>query len=100
MSDLDATAVSQQATRLGLVTPEQVLDAWEELGQRGGPAEPFLRALERKGYLTPWQSGKLLKGDFEGYFLGGYRILYKVHKRRRLVEIITVWYSSREEPKI
>ena len=34
--------------------------------------------LERKRYLTPWQSGKLMKGDTEGYFLGGYRLLYKI----------------------
>src|SRR5262249_28322450 len=37
-----------------------------------------LRLLERKAYLTPWQSGKLLKGDADGFFLGGYRILYKI----------------------
>jgi serine/threonine protein kinase len=34
--------------------------------------------MERKGYLTPWQSYKLLKGEPDGYFLGGYRILYKI----------------------
>jgi serine/threonine protein kinase len=34
--------------------------------------------MERKGYLTPWQSAKLLKGDPDGYFLGGYEILYKI----------------------
>jgi serine/threonine protein kinase len=34
--------------------------------------------LERKGYVTPWQSHKLLRGDREGYFLGGYRVLYKI----------------------
>src|SRR5262249_44964308 len=32
----------------------------------------------RKAYLTPWQSGRLLKGDTNGFFLGGYRILYKI----------------------
>ena len=33
----------------------------------------------RKGYLTPpWQSSKLVKGDPDGYFLGGYRIEYKI----------------------
>ena len=34
--------------------------------------------MEQKGYLTPFQSGKLLKGDSDGYFLGGYRVLYKI----------------------
>jgi serine/threonine protein kinase len=61
-----------------LLTPNQVQDAWEEVGQRGGEPEPLLRALERKGYLTPLQTGKLLKQDKDGYFLGGYRLLYKI----------------------
>ncbi len=34
--------------------------------------------MERRGYLTPFQTNKLLKGDTDGYFLGGYRILYKI----------------------
>jgi serine/threonine protein kinase len=33
---------------------------------------------ERKGLITPFQGGKLLKGDTAGYFLGGYRMLYKI----------------------
>ena len=36
------------------------------------------RCMERKRYLTPYQSNKLVKGDKDGYFMGGYRILYKV----------------------
>ena len=76
--DQDATIVAQHAIRLGLANPQQVLDVWEELGRRGGSAEPFLHCMERKGYLTPWQSSKLLKGDGDGYFLGGYRIEYKI----------------------
>jgi serine/threonine protein kinase len=78
MPDLDAALIAQQALRLGLVTPEQVQDAWDELGKRGGEAEDFLRCMERKGHLTPWQSSKLLKEDPDGFFLGGYRILYKI----------------------
>jgi predicted Ser/Thr protein kinase len=78
MSNADAASIAQQALRLGLVTPEQLEEGWEELGQRSGPPEPLLQALERKSHLTPWQSQKLLKGDADGYFLGGYRILYKI----------------------
>jgi serine/threonine protein kinase len=78
MANVDASSVAQQAVRLGLVTAEQVQDAWDELGTRGNEPEPLLRLLERKSHLTPWQSGKLLKGDSDGYFLGGYRILYKI----------------------
>src|SRR3989475_127831 len=78
MATVDADTVAQQAVRLGLLTSEQVQQVWDELGERGGEAEPFLRFLERKGHLTPWHSQKLLKGDPDGYFLGGYRILYKI----------------------
>jgi serine/threonine protein kinase len=70
--------MAQQAVRLGLVTAEQVQEAVEELGTRSGAAEPLLRCLERKEYLTPWQSAKLLKGDTDGYHLGGYRLLYRI----------------------
>ena len=78
MPNLDAGTVAQQAVRLGLLTEDQVQEAWDELGRRTGPAEDFLRVMERKGYLTPWQSSKLLKGSTDGYFLGGYRLLYKI----------------------
>jgi serine/threonine protein kinase len=68
----------ERAVRLGLVTLDQLQEGIEEVGQRGGDPEPLLLALERKRYLTPWQSQKLLKDDPDGYFLGGYRILYKI----------------------
>jgi serine/threonine protein kinase len=78
-TSLDAGAIANAAIRLGLLQPYQVQEAWDELGERGGAdPEPFLRIMERKGYLTPWQSAKLLKGEPDGYFLGGYRILYKI----------------------
>lgn len=78
MANVDANTIGQLAVRLGLVSPDQVQDAMDELGPSGGEAEALLRHLERKGALTPWQSSKLLKGDTSGYFLGGYRILYKI----------------------
>jgi serine/threonine protein kinase len=78
MDEPDAQSIGQQAVRLGLITPAQLQEAWEEGAEPRGPAEPLLQALERKGYLTPLQSSKLLKGDTVGYFLGGYRLLYKI----------------------
>src|SRR6185369_10235505 len=48
------------------------------LDDKKAPAEDMVRMLERKRHLTPWQGHKLLKGDTEGYFLGGYRLLYKI----------------------
>jgi tRNA A-37 threonylcarbamoyl transferase component Bud32 len=78
MSTPDAEAIAQLARRLDLVTDDQLMDAWAEVGARTGPAGPLLRALERKGHLTPWQASKLLKSDTDGYFLGGYRVLYRI----------------------
>ncbi|HEX3149108.1 MAG TPA: serine/threonine-protein kinase [Gemmataceae bacterium] len=78
MATSDAAGVSQLARRLDLVTDEQLMDAWAEVGTRTGPAEPLLRVLEKKGHITPFQASKLLKGDKDGYILGGYRILYRI----------------------
>jgi eukaryotic-like serine/threonine-protein kinase len=75
---VDAVSVGQLAVRLSLVTDDQVRECMAELESRSAPAESLLRILERKGYLTPWQGSKLIKGDTDGYFLGGYRLLYKI----------------------
>ncbi|MCS7022823.1 MAG: serine/threonine-protein kinase [Gemmataceae bacterium] len=74
----DAAGIGQLALRLGLVTEEQVQECLEELGNKKAPGEDMIRLMERKRYLSPFQSNKLRKGDTEGYFLGGYRILYKI----------------------
>jgi CheY-like chemotaxis protein len=78
MATVDAVTLGNHMMKIGLVSEGQLQEAWEELGQRGGEPEPLLRYLERKGYLTPYQSKKLLAGDIDGYILGGYRILYKI----------------------
>jgi serine/threonine protein kinase len=78
MDTFDATAVAQLAVRVGLVTPSRMDEVRQEVNGLGTDAGPLLRQLERKGYLTPWQSNKLLKGEQDGYFLGGYRVLYKI----------------------
>jgi eukaryotic-like serine/threonine-protein kinase len=76
MTNDPAAVLGQQALKLGLLTEEQVRFGLDEAGD--ADPEAFLLALERKRFLTPWQSGKLLKGDTDGYFLGGYRLLYKI----------------------
>src|SRR5438477_1469990 len=78
MASLDAGALADTAVRLGLLNSHHAEEAWEELESRAKPGQDFLRCMERKGYLTPFQSSKLTKGDQDGYFLGGYRILYKI----------------------
>lgn len=76
--ELDTPALAMLALRCGVVTEEQLLEAYDEVDPRAANPEPLLRFLERKGYLTPYQSYKLLKRDPDGYFLGGYRLLYKI----------------------
>jgi serine/threonine protein kinase len=78
MSSLDAGAVADTAIRLGLLSVHQANEAWASLESRNVGAVEFLRCMEEKGYLTPYQSNKLLKGDRDGFFLGGYCILYKI----------------------
>jgi serine/threonine protein kinase len=77
MDNLDAATFLQLIQKVNLVTETQVGEVREEVGGSPDLAQ-WLRAFERKGYLTPWQSGKALKGDTDGYFLGGYRLLYKI----------------------
>jgi CheY-like chemotaxis protein len=78
MANQDASSLAQHALRLGMITETQLDQCWEELGERTGDPYPLLRVLERRGFLTPWQSHKLLKGETDGYFLGGYRVLYRI----------------------
>ncbi len=74
----DPLALGRLAVKVGLITEAQLAEAFDEFGGKPPDLMTVLRALERRGWLTPWQSAKLLAGDESGYFLGGYRILYKV----------------------
>lgn len=77
-ANLDASGIGQLALRIGLVSDDQVRQCLIELEDRKAPALDMVRLMERKGYLTPWQGNKLLKGETDGYVLGGYRLLYKI----------------------
>src|SRR4051812_39127340 len=76
--NLDASGIGQLAIRLGLVSEDQVRECLTELDDKTGPAEEMIRLLERKRYLSSFQGNKLRKGDLDGYFLGGFRLLYKI----------------------
>src|SRR4051794_2715450 len=78
MAPTDAAGLAQLATRLGLVDDEQCRQCRAELDLGNTTPEAVLRIMERKAFLTPWQGAKLLKGDVDGYFLGGYRLLYRI----------------------
>ncbi len=78
MSTLDSITLANNTIRMGLLTQLQVNQAFADLNSRKVAPQEFLRCLERKGFLTPYQTTKLLKGETDGFFLGGYRILYKI----------------------
>jgi serine/threonine protein kinase len=75
---LDASGIGQLALRMGLVSDEQLRECLTELDDKKAPAADMIRLMERKRVLTPWQGNKLLKGDTDGYVLGGFRLLYKI----------------------
>ena len=67
-----------RAREAGILALEELEDCWDELGTRNVSNEHLLRALERRGTLTPFQIAKLNKGDTSGYFFGANKILYKI----------------------
>jgi serine/threonine protein kinase len=76
--NLDASGIGRLAIKLGLVDEGQVRECLIELDDARAPGEEMIRALERKRYITSFQGNKVRKGDLDGYFLGGYRLLYKI----------------------
>ena len=76
--NLDAAEVGGLATRLGLIMEDQLRECRDELGPLSD-AQMLVAILERKQYLTAYQGQKLLKGDTEGYTLGGYRKIGRAH---------------------
>ncbi len=78
MNAPDPASIAHLARQLNLVTDEQLRECWDEVDSATHSSEVLLKVLERKGYLTPWQSSKLIRGDTDGYFMGGYRMLYKI----------------------
>jgi serine/threonine protein kinase len=81
MADKAAITMAQLThlvTKLGLVKREQLDECLAEMVTTTDDPAPLLGIMERKAVLTPLQIDKLLKGDLDGYFLGGYRLLYKI----------------------
>jgi eukaryotic-like serine/threonine-protein kinase len=78
MSNPDAATLAQFARKLGLLNDAQLQESLEFVAEHGPDPLQLQLFLERKNYLTPWQTSKLQKGDYDGYFLGGYRVQYKV----------------------
>lgn len=78
MQSPDANTLATLARRVNVVTDDQLREALDDLGPAESDGNIFLRILERKGFISSWQSAKLAKLEPDGYILGGYRILYRI----------------------
>jgi serine/threonine protein kinase len=78
MPDIDANQLGMDLIKIGLITDAQLEEALANIGTKTAESERLVLFLERKGYITPWQSSKIVKGDREGFILGGFRLLYKI----------------------
>lgn len=77
MSEFDAKSLAAFLVSSKLITLSQLQEAQGEVRRTDDPEE-LLGVFERKGLLTALQLDKLRKGDRHGYFLGNYRVLYKI----------------------
>jgi serine/threonine protein kinase len=73
----EAEDLGKLAVRLNLLEEGQLMECLDELGPNA-TKQDLIDALTRKQYLTTFQVSKLEKGDTDGFFLGGYRLLYKI----------------------
>jgi CheY-like chemotaxis protein/tRNA A-37 threonylcarbamoyl transferase component Bud32 len=78
MDNLDGSKFGELAVRLGLLNETRLRDVLGELGGRNPPLDALITLLERRGLVTPWQTAKIKRGDGDGFYLGGCRILYRV----------------------
>jgi serine/threonine protein kinase len=74
MPEIDADALVDQVTMLGLISRDQLREATAD-AEDGSP-ENVLRMLLRKGALTSWQIDRLKKGDPTGFFYGESKVLF------------------------
>lgn len=77
MADTEAEEYGKLAVRLGLMEEGQLMECLDELGNKATKND-LAQLLARKQFLTTFQLSKLDKNDTEGYFLGGYKLLYKI----------------------
>lgn len=68
--------VARSLISLRLVTIEQLDDALADLGK--GSAKELLAHLEGRGLLTSFQISKLENDETTGYYLGRFKLLYRI----------------------
>ena len=74
---VDAASAAARLVNDGVLTLAQSEECLSGLppGPRG--MEGFAEAAEARGYLSPYQAGRVKKGDVDGLVIGGYRLLYR-----------------------
>ncbi len=63
---------------LELLTQEQINSIWEDVGVACTEVDWFLQSALRQGFLTNYQTERLLSGDSVGFYFGPYKALYLV----------------------
>jgi tRNA A-37 threonylcarbamoyl transferase component Bud32 len=76
MVEFDTETLAEQAVLIGLLSRAEVRDARHDADD--GSFEAFSRSVLRKGLLTSWQLEKLKKGELNGFFYGGCKILFHI----------------------
>lgn len=76
MAAIDAESLADNAVLLGLISRDDLRQAREEAEDGSGDA--LAKVLLRKGLLTSWQLERLNKGEHQGFFYGGCKILFHI----------------------
>lgn len=71
-----AQEIGRNLVELNLLSREQLSEALEKLADSS--PNTLLKHLERQAILTPYQIQKLENGDRTGYFLGRFKVMYKI----------------------
>lgn len=67
----------QTIFQLNLIDPVAFQSCYYGMDFQNDPPEKLLEVLEQRHLLTPYQIGRLEKGDFENLLVGNYRLLYR-----------------------
>ena len=78
METMSAERIAQLSFDCGLLDAPQLDAVWGELGSRDVSAKEMVSLLLRRELLTNWQLERITTGKRDGYFYGGYKVLYLV----------------------
>lgn len=78
MATMSAERIAQLSFDCGLLDAPQLDAVWGELGSRDVSAKEMISLLLRREFLTNWQLERITTGKRDGYFYGGYKVLYLV----------------------